>query len=78
MVITPSFQVGDGGSIPLICSNSSTHTANDGLSKIQFRTAGSRMLEIIARWCNGSTTVFGAVSSGSNPARVTIKFGSLK
>ena len=78
MVITPSFQVGDGGSIPLICSNSSTHTAYVGLNKIQFRIAGSRMLEIIARWCNGSTTVFGAVSSGSNPARVTIKFGSLK
>jgi hypothetical protein len=36
------------------------------------------MLEIIARWCNGSTNVFGAFSSGSNPARVTKRFGSLK
>ena len=27
--------------------NSSTHTADGGLSKIQFRTAGSRMLESV-------------------------------
>ena len=25
----------------------------------------------IALWCNGSTTVFGSVRAGSNPARVT-------
>jgi len=37
------------GSSPVIRSNSSTHTAHGGLSKIQFRTAGSRMLEIFAR-----------------------------
>ena len=102
MVITPSFQVGDVGSIPTIRSNweyriaaittdcksvlirvrrfesfyshnSSTHTANDGLSQIQFRTAGSRMLENFARWCIGSTTPFDGVRVGSNPARVTIQ-----
>ena len=101
MVITPSFQVGDVGSIPTIRSNweyriaaittdcksvlirvrrfesfyshnSSTHTASDGLSKIRFRTAGSRMLENFARWCIGSTTPFDGVRVGSNPARVTI------
>lgn len=34
-------------------TNSSTHTANDGLSKIQFRVAGSRMLEIMSGWPSG-------------------------
>ena len=29
----------------------------------------------IARWCSGSTNVFGAFRVGSNPARVTMKFG---
>ena len=28
-------------------TNFSTHTADDGLSKIQFRTAGSRMLKSV-------------------------------
>ena len=31
------------------------------------------ILEIIARWCSGSTNVFGAFRVGSNPARVTIR-----
>ena len=31
------------------------------------------MLELIARWCSGSTIVFGAIRVGSNPARVTLK-----
>ena len=31
------------------------------------------MLENFARWCSGSTTVFGAVRVGSNPARVTYR-----
>jgi len=38
------------GSIPVLTTkhiNSSTHTADGGLSKIQFRTAGSRMLESV-------------------------------
>ena len=48
MVITPSFQVGDGGSIPLICSNSSTRTANVGLSKIQFRLRGVECLRLLS------------------------------
>lgn len=29
------------------------------------------MRNFIALWCNGSTTVFGSVSGGSNPPRVT-------
>ena len=29
------------------------------------------MRNFIALWCNGSTTVFGSVRAGSNPARVT-------
>ena len=37
--------------------NSSTHTADGGLSKIQFRAAGSRMLESVfiiwCLWCRG-------------------------
>ena len=77
MVITPSFQVGDGGSIPLICSIqvpvSHSRAKLDTIS-----VARSRMLEIIVLWCNGSTTVFGAVCLGSNPRGTTIKFGSLK
>ncbi|NDB30602.1 hypothetical protein EB155_13150, partial [archaeon] len=32
------------------------------------------MLEIIARWCNGSTIDFGSISFGSNPGRVTFNF----
>ena len=31
------------------------------------------MLENFARWCSGSTIVFGAIRIGSNPVRVTIK-----
>ena len=27
--------------------------------------------KLIALWCNGSTTDFGSVRAGSNPARVT-------
>jgi len=40
--------------------NLSTHTADGGLSKIQFRTAGSRMLRsvfFIVRWRNGIRTL---------------------
>lgn len=29
------------------------------------------MRNFIALWCNGSTTDFGSVRAGSNPARVT-------
>ena len=31
------------------------------------------MLENFARWCSGSTNVFGAFRVGSNPARVTYR-----
>lgn len=32
----------------------------------------------IALWCNGSTTDFGSVRAGSNPARVTVLFILIK
>lgn len=31
-----------------------------------------------ASWCNGSTTVFGTVSPGSNPCEVTSKSSSIR
>lgn len=33
------------------------------------------MRNFIALWCNGSTTDFGSVRAGSNPARVTYIIG---
>ena len=47
--------------------NSSTHPANDGLSKIQFRTAGSRMLEIMSGCPSGQAKVCKTFYIGSNP-----------
>ena len=49
-VRTLGFQPKKTGSIPVGATkhiNLSTRTANDGLNKIQFRTAGSRMLESV-------------------------------
>ena len=31
---------------------------------------------VIGLWCNGSTTVFGSVSLGSNPGRPSVRFKS--
>ncbi len=39
-------------------------------SKIFFNFAAGNRID---RWCNGSTTVFGAVCPGSNPGRSTTK-----
>ena len=43
--------------------------------KIQFITQNNKVLKSsinkLAWWCNGSTAVFGTVSLGSNPGRVT-------
>ncbi len=64
--------------------NSSTHTANVGLNKIQFRAihcvgAGSRMLESVVSQVgvmrDGPRVLYGRLS-GSSPA-LTTRFGSL-
>ena len=80
MAITPSFQVGDGGSIPLICSVGTQRVKDvvwDLFPQTQYRklSGQSTGLALMSYGVTVSTTGFEPVCLGSNPDRTTNGFG---